>query len=154
MNRNETKEKSHPEDGLMHLDDIEIVDFGLLEDTIDTMSVNMHYLFKDRNNDTLTFRVEGQNHIKVTIYQQNGTVIIAPELNWNGKETLTFYANDSVFEISQEITITITPINDPPGPIEIIKPQNGLIIFEGDLLDFSAKCSDPDLPYGDNLSFQ
>ena len=27
MNRNETKEKSHPENGLMHLDDVEIIDF-------------------------------------------------------------------------------------------------------------------------------
>ena len=31
MNRNETKEKSHPEDGLMHLDDVEIVDFGEMD---------------------------------------------------------------------------------------------------------------------------
>ena len=31
MNRSETKEKSHPEDGLMHLDDVEIVDFGEMD---------------------------------------------------------------------------------------------------------------------------
>lgn len=130
-----------------------ISDFSIFEDTYDDISINMVYLFKDPNDDPLTYQVSGEQHIQVTIFQNNGTVVLIPEKDWNGIETLTFYANDSKFEISEEINVTVEYVNDPPGPAEILNPQEDTEINESILLNFSGRCTDPDLLYGDMLTF-
>jgi hypothetical protein len=77
--------------------------------------------------------------------------VLRPEQDWNGRETLTFYANDSIFEISDNVTITVSGVNDPPGPLIILTPNNGEIFENGTSISFAAMCSDPDLIYGDEL---
>ncbi|MCK5558983.1 MAG: PKD domain-containing protein, partial [Thermoplasmata archaeon] len=52
-----------------------------------------------------------------------------------------------------QVTITVTPVNDPPGPINIISPYDGIEINTETAMDFKAECTDPDLPYGDILEF-
>ena len=128
-------------------------DLSIREDIIDYSSINLYYWFKDINNDILKFNCTFNEHLSVIIDQQTGNVTLIPEKNWNGKETLTFYANDSFFEISDEVIITVTPINDPPGPIKIKTPNDGLKVLNGTPINFSAICNDPDLIYGDELFF-
>ncbi len=130
-----------------------IDDFEIVEDTIDDTPFNLYHWFKDPNNDPLQFRCVGQRHLNVTIHHQTGTVTLIPKKNWNGQETLTFYANNSVLEIFDDVTITVTPVNDPPGPAFIIEPLDGLKVENGTGINFSAICDDPDLPYGDKLTF-
>jgi parallel beta-helix repeat protein len=130
-----------------------INDFEFSEDSTDDVSIHLNYLFKDVNNDKLEYRCEGYDHIEVTIDQETGGVILEPEDDWCGMETLTFYANDSRWEISYEINVTITNVNDPPGIVEIIAPKNNSIFYEKDILQFQGKCIDPDLPYGDKITF-
>lgn len=130
-----------------------IADFEIAEDTIDSTSINLFYWFIDVNKDPLEFRCFGQEHINVTIYQENGTVILIPEKDWNGQETLTFYANDSTSEIFDDVTITVTPVNDPPGFINIFTPKDGGVFDLGTPINFSAQCFDPDMIYGDELTF-
>jgi parallel beta-helix repeat protein len=128
-------------------------DFSILEDSYDDSSIDLNYWFKDINHDKLTYRVEGDKFIKVTTHQENGTVILEPELNWNGQEKLTFFASDGTSEISDEVTISVTPVNDPPEPPKILTPSNNLVINDGAPLDFRSFCIDPDLVYGDALTF-
>ncbi len=130
-----------------------IKDFEIPEDTIDN-SINLYHWFKDINNDPLVFQCEGQAHLNVTIHQNNGTVTLIPEKNWNGKETLIFYANDSVFNVSDNVTITVTPVNDAPGPAVIIEPKDRVEVENGTEINFSAICDDPDLIYVDRLTFK
>jgi len=130
-----------------------INDFEIIEDTYDDTSLNLYHMFKDINYDSLTFWCEGQDKIGVTIFESNGTVTFKPELNWNGMESLTFYASDSTFEISDEINITITPVNDPPGHATIVKPAEGHTVGDGKTIGFEAQCNDKDIVYGDELSF-
>ncbi len=131
-----------------------VINFELLEDSYDDQSINLLDWFIYINNDPLNFRCEGQENIKVKIFQTNGTVILKPKHNWNGKETLTFYANDSIFEVSDNVTIIVTFVNDPPGLTEIIQPKDGIRITEGNPLDFKGSCDDPDIPYGDKFTFK
>ncbi len=131
-----------------------IADFEILEDSYDDTSLNLYYWFKDLNGDILTFRCEGQEHIDLTIHQENGTVILMPEENWNGKEELTFYASDKLFEVSDQVIITVAPVNDPPNYIEILTPIDGYNIKEGEYLTFNGAGDDPDVPYGDKLTFE
>jgi parallel beta-helix repeat protein len=130
-----------------------IADFEMMEDSIDNTSINLYYWFKDLNKDTLEFRCEGQVNVEVIIYQENGSVVIVPDKDWNGQETLTFYANDSLLEIYDIVTITILPVNDPPGQVRIQKPSEGEEIKDGVVINFTGVCYDVDLPYGDKLTF-
>ena len=128
-------------------------DFSIPEDTIDDSTINLYYWFKDINYDPLGFKCKDNGNISVTIFQENGTVILIPKKDWNGKETLIFYANDSIFEISDDIVITVTPMNDPPGPASIITPEEGIKVENGTKINFSGICDDVDLIYGDILTF-
>jgi hypothetical protein len=89
------------------------------------------------------------------MYQENGTVILIPELNWNGQETLRFFAFDGYTEeINDSVNVNIIPVNDPPGQAKIILPNDGIEVSENKLLNFSSSCFDPDLQYGDILTFR
>jgi hypothetical protein len=114
----------------------------------------MYYWFKIRHDDKLTFRHEGSRYIDITIYQDNGTVALKPEHNWNGEETITFFATDGETEISDVVKITVEAINDPPEPAYISRPMDGIEIKDGELLDFEGSCTDVDLIYGDELIFE
>ena len=129
------------------------VPIEVLEDSYDDQSINLYRLFKDLNNDPLTFRSEGNSHIQIMIYQNNGTVVLKPERNWNGYETITFYASDGEDEVSQDVMITVNPVNDPPEGLTIIEPQDGFEPVYGKGLNFTSVCYDPDLIYGDELNF-
>jgi hypothetical protein len=48
----------------------------------------------------------------------------------------------------------VIPVNDLPGPAIITQPENNIKVKIGTRLNFSAICFDPDLPYGDKLSFE
>ncbi len=129
-------------------------DFNIIEDTIDDSSINLYDWFRDINNDKLVFSCTGQNYIDVQIYQTNGTVVLTPEKDWNGIENLTFTASDGKFQISDDVLITVTPVNDAPGPANITSPKSGIRINDGTSLTFSGNCPDPDLPYDDELTFR
>jgi parallel beta-helix repeat protein len=131
-----------------------ISDFNLHEDTIDELSINLHYWFKDVNNNPLNFSYNGSKHINVTFFLENGTVILIPEKNWNGQETLIFTTFNIAGKISDDVIITVIPVNDKPGPVKIIKPKNGIKFNESETIDFEGQAYDPDLPYGDILTYK
>ena len=131
-----------------------IDEIKIAEDSYNDQAINLYYLFKDKNDEPLNFRYKGQKQIKVTIFQDNGMVILVPEKNWNGQETISFFANDSKLEISKNINVIVTPVNDPPGPAYIVTPDEGIEIYENETLDFEGDCNDPDLMYGDKLTFK
>jgi hypothetical protein len=129
-------------------------DFKIPEDSYDDSTINLFNWFKDLNNDPLVFRCVGQEYITVTIFQENGTVTLKPDENWNGKEELTFYAKDRDGEVEDSVTVTVTAVNDPPGPARIISFDDNIKIKAGEKLDFEATCDDPDLIYGDALVYK
>jgi len=80
-------------------------------------------------------------------------VTLSPEKDWSGTENLTFTATDDDHKILANITITVAPVDDPPEQPMIISPADGLNITDVSKLDFEGQCTDPDLPYGDELTF-
>jgi hypothetical protein len=132
-----------------------IEDFEIIEDSTDNTTINLYNVFRALENEKLTFWCVGQENIDVTIQQENGKVILKPKPNWNGMETLTFRASktDEIVFASDIVNITVTPVNDPPGPAEIISPIEGAQIFANYTLVFKGGCEDPDLIYGDELTY-
>jgi parallel beta-helix repeat protein len=135
--------------------DISIIELSIPEDAYDDSSLNLYDIFTDQDTNKLSFRVSGQVNISVFIYDSNGTVLLMPKPNWNGQEALTFFASDSDFpEVPHTITIIVTPVNDPPGLAQILKPNDGAEVDEGTALEFIGSCLDPDEEYGDELTFK
>ncbi len=128
-------------------------DFSIPEDTFDSTTINLFRWFKDINNDSLEFFCEGQIHLDITIFPENGSMIIVPEKDWNGQEYLVFYASDGLANVSDDVIITITPVNDAPGPVRIIDPKDGVKFEQSEAVLFVAECQDPDVIYGDELIF-
>jgi parallel beta-helix repeat protein len=132
-----------------------ISEISIPEDTYDDTTLNLYDVFTDQDTEELSFSVSGQNNVNVFIYASNGTVVLVPKYNWNGREDLTFYASDSDFpEIPYTITVIVTPVNDPPGLAQILKPNDGTEVDEGTVLEFIGSCVDPDEEYGDVLTFK
>ncbi len=128
-------------------------DLQITEDTPDNSSINLNNWFKDPNDDELIFECKGQNHIQVEISQETGKVLLIPEKNWNGKETLIFYASDLNHTIYDDLVVTVAAVNDAPEHAEIIIPTEGYNINDSTPIYFEGRCDDADLSYGDKLTF-
>jgi hypothetical protein len=104
--------------------------FVIDEDEVieNTIVLSQHFIddgFPD-NPGELSFShfVEEADNITVTIHA-NTSVTIQPASNWYGSDvTIYFYANDSVFNISDSINLTVNPVNDAP----VLANQNDWLI--------------------------
>jgi hypothetical protein len=105
--------------------------------------------FNDINGDSMFFSCTGQKNIKVTIHQDDGSVVIEPAENWCGTETITFFAKDASGEDSESVTITVLPVNDAPTSASIIEPRDRIKVREDEAIDFSGTFTDVDIPFGD-----
>ena len=99
-----------------------------------------------------------------------GTVEITPEKNWNGQTTITFVATDLYgLSNSTKITVQVGSVNDPPkvasGVAEILhdfvvkegtvnQSNNNVVLIDKNQEPWTYKgFSDPDLVYGDQLTY-
>jgi predicted outer membrane repeat protein len=119
----------------------QIDDFSFDEDSSDT-SIDLNIVFDDPDlqyGDELSFSYSGNTNIQVDLVSSQVTLI--PNPDWFGSEAITFTASDDQNEfISDEVTITIDPVNDPP-----ILNIAGTFEADEDLpsqtYDFSVFCS-------------
>jgi hypothetical protein len=104
-----------------------ISDFNMDEDTVVESIIDLIEIFQDVDNATLYYFYSGSNNISVIIHE-NGTVSFIPAENWSGIETIVFYATDNLTDpISEDVTITVIPINDAPV---VINPVSDFNMFE------------------------
>lgn len=120
----------------------QISDFSMFEDTINITAVDLTDVFFDCDNVSLRYFCIHRN-ISVFI-SNNGTVAFIPPENWTGIETLTFYATDNLTPlISEDVTITVVGINDPPV-ITALSPSNNSNNFTSDTIYFNISVFDVD----------
>lgn len=130
-----------------NIPDTEIIMF---EDIIKIL--NLTDWFQDPEGERLVFKIEGENNISVTTFE-NGSVILKPKLNWNGIEDLIIFANDTFGEVSNEVQVKVLPVNDPPETPIIHQPINLDEYNTSSKIDFIGTCEDVDIIYGDVLDF-
>ena len=91
----------------------------------------------------LRWSVSGNKDLKVDI-KGSRAMVLTPNPNWFGKETLTFTVKDpSGASASKTATFEVTPVNDPPT----LKPVQPFVIEEKrqfQPFDFSKVVNDPD----------
>jgi LPXTG-motif cell wall-anchored protein len=124
-------------------------EFSFNEDLVDN-HINLKDWFMDIDGDSLIFRAISDMNVTVEILD-TGEVVITPKPNWSGKGAITFYANDSKTEISDFVTYSVRPLNDPPTNPSIILPMTNY--YENRYQQAIGNASDVDIPYGDTLYY-
>jgi len=117
--------------------------------------IHLDNLFFDRNGDELLFHVEGRIHVNTTINYDNQTLLIEPEPDWSGYEEISVFANDSTLPaVESKLQIHVTAVNDRPY-VKIDYPLNNSEWCRSDPnFVITAECVDPDIPYGDVLTYK
>ena len=97
----------------------------------------------DNKPNELKWSVTGNKELKVDL-KGSRAMILTPNPNWNGKETLTFtVADPSGAKASADAIFEVIPVNDPPS----MKPVQPFIIEEKKTfapVDFAKFVTDPD----------
>lgn len=118
---------------------LHFIDFAFNEDTTYFLDLE-NYVIDDDVPQNHTWTITGNQHISIDILS-NHTARMVPETNWNGEEVVTITVIDGANQsASQNITITVLPVNDPP----VILPISSIIAHETDLIHVVVNASDVD----------
>jgi len=125
-----------------------IVALFFSEDTSNT-SIDLNNVFDDSDmpyGDELSFSYSGNINVQIEII--DGQVTLTPNSDWFGIEDIILIGIDDENEsVSDEVTITVEPVNDPP---EVDLPLSFTLYKDESLVvDFAAFVSDIE---GDELS--
>lgn len=124
----------------------------LQENTV-SRPFNLNVVFEDPDGDQMFFNVTGSAHLGLKVLS-DGTLEITPARDWSGTEKINLSAKD-IFEAATTISVTVTVINVNQQPR--INKQIANFTLQEDMtaeLDISEAFSDPDLPYGDSLTYR
>ncbi|MGA1873697.1 MAG: putative Ig domain-containing protein [Thermoplasmatota archaeon] len=113
-------------------------------------SIDIDSLFSDTDGDDLSYSVEYGENLTATITEDNRLVII-PKQNWAGTDHVRIFAFDGEYTTSILLTVVIDNINDQPSIIGIMFVSE---LREGIPMVFMGIVDDPDLPYGDVLTYE
>ncbi len=82
---------------------------------------------------------------------EDGAFTFMPPLNYNGDITFQFAVTDGLSPAVGPYTATllITAVDDPPVLISV----SPMTIISGQTVTFTAEATDPDVPYGDHLTY-
>jgi len=130
-------------------------------------SIDLGDMFWEPNNQLMEFTYSGDSNITVTINADN-TVTLEPDENWSGSEEISFHADqmDQDFGIKNGLngddfrgmttdilTVTVEPLNDPPVVANAIPDFSINANEENSNINLNAVFTDPDLLFGDNLTY-
>lgn len=75
------------------------------------------------------------------VFNPNGTFTYMPNLNYNGIDTFTYYANDGKDNSAETlVTITVIPVNDPP-----VAANDAIVTNEDTAIDIPVLSNDSDV---------
>ncbi|MCK5773570.1 MAG: hypothetical protein KAH57_07250, partial [Thermoplasmata archaeon] len=119
-----------------------------VEEDSGDFELNLHDVFIDIDDDTLTFTSLGNLDLNISI--ADGIALIEADENWFGWELINFTASDGEYSISIIANVTVTPVNDPPFGAHIFAEET---YIEGQAQFVYLTVSDPDFPFADHLTF-
>jgi len=120
-----------------------------MEEDGNAITIELRTLVSDPDGDDLIFEVfTGYNVI--AFLDGKDRLIIKPREDWAGSEDVVVRVSDGKDTFTFTIPVTVLNTNDPPeiGSVEI-----PFTLKAGELLIFKATVNDPDLDYGDGLTY-
>jgi hypothetical protein len=108
---------------------IPLPDPEIEEDTTDSDWLLLANAFEDVDGDLLTYSCDpAPSNVTVEIDATTGVVTLTPAENWSGVESITFVATDGEYQVSQTVTMTVLPVNDPPLIATVIATINDQLV--------------------------
>ena len=132
----------------------QIIGISWDEDTTNS-SLNISRSFYDVDGDSLTYEANTTSLSNIEVVSiENGIVTLKPADSFNGTETTRFRAkdsNDAYSNWSNEVTLTVTPVNDAPEIINFNPPTTAVV---GEEYSYGITTTDIDegavISYSDN----
>ncbi len=131
--------------------DLEIVDGKAALSLVEGDSEDLLFEVKDEESTSFQFTLV-TNHDGTTMF--GGILSIVTEVGELGDHLIQVSVSDGGAATMVTIELEISNRNDPPQDVAVRTPEDGSTIIEGDEVSFSAYAIDPDVTYGDVLSFQ
>ncbi|MFW3146333.1 MAG: right-handed parallel beta-helix repeat-containing protein [Thermoplasmatota archaeon] len=128
--------------------ELNITSLTLTIDEDGSITLDLNNVFIDIEGDSLSFgHLESENLTVSIIF---GIATITPRSNWAGEDKVLFSASDGEYSKSIEVGIMVENSNDAPYDLQITAE---LRYIEGGDQWVSASARDPDLDYGDVLTY-
>jgi hypothetical protein len=115
------------------------------EEDSGAITLDLNDVFMDSDEDSLTFGYSVGENFTVSIV--DGVATITPKENFSGSETIEFTADDGETEISINVSLEVTAVNDAPSGVTVNQPSD---YKEGQDQTVTASATDPD---GDTLTY-
>ncbi len=114
------------------------------EEDHDYTGIDLYSVFKDPNNDELTFTLSESENITLEV-DEEGIATLIPAENWNGTEAITVSAQDPYNDtvISESMLVTVTPVNDRPRLLHKF-PETSDFVAESNTVAFGVDVEDID----------
>lgn len=100
-------------------------DINMLEDSTFKMALSDWYPYvedADTPDESLGWELSNGLHCDASI--ENDTMLILPEANFYGKDTLSVIVSDGQLTDTGNVIINIAPVNDPPNEFSLLTPED------------------------------
>ena len=111
------------------------------EDSYTTLNLSEYFL--DPDGDTLNYNSTSPDNITLSVDNEDGIVIIKPDINWYGTGSITFYASDPLGEntSSNTVILTVNEAGDTPPNHIFTYPANNYNDTDG-FITFTCNSTD------------
>ncbi len=114
-------------------------------------SIDTDNIAYDPDGDPIIISVDSYSPIKAEIIEDR--LWILPEPDQSGEGFVKIRVSDGEVNSFLIMGIIIEGLPDPPRDVAIISPSNGSVHLPGTSVLLQGDAKDPDIPYGDNLTY-
>ena len=114
-------------------------------------SIDADRIAYDPDGDPIIISVDSYSPIKAEIIEDR--LWILPEPDQSGEGFVKIRVSDGEVNSFLIMGIIIEGLPDPPRDVAIISPSNGSVHLPGTSVLLQGDAKDPDIPYGDNLTY-
>ena len=126
-------------------------DLSFSEGGSTSLDLDAYVTDSDDPPETLHWTSSATKHVRVTIHPSTHVATFSSPGDWNGSETILFTVSDSLgLSDSASLDATVFGVNDAPQ----LAPIPDTTATVGIPFRYQAEATDPDMPYGDHLSYE
>ncbi len=117
-------------------------DINMPEDSPFKMAISDWYPFvedADTPDENLIWDVRSGVNVSASI--QSDTLFLVPNENYSGPDSITVIVSDGNLSDTGKVRINVLNINDPPGNFALLTPNDGAVILDTVLIQFSWEIS-------------